>query len=185
MVFRTFVVLAAAAAALATPGGSLAQTAGELTLYSDIAFRGQSYTVTGPREHINMPFVARSARLSGGESWQVCTGDSYSGQCNTVRDDQGNIAWNVRSARPAQGWTVPGVPGNDQSLRGMAAEFYPYPTTNGRRVASCSNGAAACATQAADRFCRAKGWTLSAYSKQQTINRRIYLADVLCARTRR
>lgn len=161
-----------------------AQSQGELVLYSDMAFRGQAYAVTGPREHVSAPFVVRSAKVARGSTWQVCTDDAYRGQCNIVSDDQGNIAWRVRSARPLQGVPGPVAPGNARSLRGMSAEFFPQPSIRGSRVLSCTSGTAACATQAADRFCKAQGWTASSYDRQETVRGRIYLADVLCTRTR-
>jgi hypothetical protein len=149
-----------------------------MTLYSEIGFRGKSFTVTGPRENLRVGFTVRSVRIAPGESWQVCTGSSYRGNCNTARENAGNIAWNVQSARPV------GTSTAGQSLRGMAAEFFPRPTDARGRVASCSSGTPACAAQAADRFCKTRGWTASSYERQETVAGRIYLADVLCTRTR-
>lgn len=175
-----------ALAAVLAPAQVSAQRGGEITFYSQIAFRGQSYTVSGPRENVRVPFTVRSARLGRGEAWEVCTGARYQGRCNIVNDDQGNIAWTVNSARPArQGPTPPGPPpGNSQSLRGMSAEFFPQPSDRGGRTPSCNSGAAACAAQAADRFCQGRGWTASSYERQETVAGRAYLADVLCTRTR-
>ena len=167
------------------PASSLAQRQGEITFYSDIAFRGRTYVVTGPRENISIPFLVRSARVSPGDSWQVCTGRGYSGLCNRVSDNAGNVAWRVASARP-EGGNRPGTgaPGVNQSLRGMSAEFFYQPTSDGRRIESCASGAAACATESANRFCQARGWTASSYERQETVAGRNYLADVLCTRTR-
>ena len=179
----------AAVAALALPPAAAAQRSGEITFYSDMAFRGRTFTVSGPRENINIPWKVRSARLSGG-AWEICTRSGYRGQCNQVSRDQGNIAWTVASARPSGAAPVPlpqplpRPPPAATSLRGMSAEFFPAPGDRGGRVPSCPSGAAACAAEAADRFCQRQGWTASSYERQETVSGRIYLADVLCTRTR-
>lgn len=172
--------------ALALPVDASAQRAGQLTFYSQIAFRGQSHTVTGPRENAGVPFRVRSARSAPGERWEICTGAHYRGDCQVVSESQGNIAWTVNSVRPSRAATLPAPvgPGREQSLRGMAAEFFPQPSDGARRVASCTSGAAACAAESADRFCRSRGWAAAAYQRQATVSGRNYLADVLCTRTR-
>jgi len=68
----------------------------------------------------------------------------------------------------------------------MAAEFFPAPGgRDGRRLLSCENGGATanCAAATADRFCKSIGWSGSASQRQETVNGRVYLADVLCTRT--
>lgn len=174
-------ILAAFAAQLSVPAA--AQRQGEITFYSDIAFRGQSFTVTGPREILRLPFTVRSARVAPGDRWTVCTEIRYRGRCNEVDETQGNIAWRVRSARPLSGGGT--VPGNGQSLRGMASEYFHQPSDGRGRVLSCAYGAAtaSCAAQTADQFCRSRGWTASSYERQETVQGRVYLADVLCTRT--
>jgi len=64
----------------------------------------------------------------------------------------------------------------------MRAEFFPAPESGGRRVMSCTSGAAACAAESAERFCKSIGWNRAAYQQQQPVSGRIYLADVLCTR---
>lgn len=157
----------------------------ELTLYSQIGFRGQSYTVTGPRTSIRIPFTARSARMTGGGTWEICTSTDYRGRCNTVSEDQGNVAWVVGSARPAGGAT-PLPPANQSSLRGMASAYFPQPSDFRGRVLACnrSNATGACASQTADRFCVSQGWTTSKHELMETVGGRVYLADVLCTRAR-
>lgn len=168
-----------AAATLPAPGYS------ELTLYSQIGFRGQTYTVTGPRETIRIPFTARSAQISGGQTWEVCTSTSYRGRCNTVSESQGNVAWVVGSARPA-GSTMPLPPPNQSSLRGMASAYFPQPSDYRGRVPACdrNNATSACAAQSAERFCISQGWTTSKHQLMETVAGRVYLADVLCTRAR-
>lgn len=182
----------AAALVAALPAAAQPQRPGEITFYSNIAFKGQSYTVTGPRENIRIPWTARSARISGGGAWEVCPRTGYGGACNRVKETQGNIAWTVGSARPIGGGPGPGPrppvppppPAGGNSLRGMSAEFFTAPSDRGQRVESCRQGTAACAADAADRFCRSRGWTASSYERQETVFGRNYLADVLCTRTR-
>jgi hypothetical protein len=161
-----------------------AQRQGEVTFYSEIAFRGQSFTVTGPRANLRVPFTVRSAKIAAGDRWEICTEARYRGRCNEVSEAQGNVAWTVRSARPAQGGGL--APGNQQSLRGMASEYFPQPSDWRGRVLSCPEGSAtaSCAARSADRFCVSKGWTASSYERQETVRGRVYLADVLCTRTR-
>jgi hypothetical protein len=176
----------ALATALVLPAGASAQQAGQLTFYSEIAFRGESYTVTGERAFASVPFRVRSARVAEGEAWEVCPLPLYQGNCNTVTESQGNVAWTVNSARPSRATTLPApIPsGGGQSLRGASAEFFPQPSDGNGRVISCTSGAAACTAQSADRFCQSRGWTASSYERQETVSGRNYLADVLCTRTR-
>lgn len=171
---------------LATSTTGFAQRGGEITFYSDIAFRGRTFVVTGARDYARVPFTVRSARIARGEAWQICADVQYRGRCNTVDSDQGNIAWTVNSVRPARGTPGPGpgAPGSERTLRGMSAEFFVQPSAGGRRVASCTSGAAACAKDSANRFCQSRGWTASSYERQETVAGRNYLADVLCTRTR-
>lgn len=177
-------------ALLVLPVGAAAQRAGELTLFSEIGFRGQAYTVTGTRSNIFLFFTVRSARLAPGDAWEVCPNIGFRGECNVIRENQGNVAWRVGSVRPARAVTLPepipptGPGPIGQSLRGMTAEFFPQPSTGGARVQSCSSGAAACASEEATRFCQSRGWTASSYERQETVAGRIYLADVLCTQTR-
>lgn len=179
----------ALAAAVVLPAGASAQRSGQLTFYSDIAFRGQSFTVTGPRENVRVPFSIRSAQVAPGESWEICTSTQYRGDCQTIAESVGNVALTVRSARPLRGSTlpapIPNAPGNAQSLRGMASEYFPQPSDGSGRVLSCpgGSGSASCAAQTADAFCRSRGWTASAYERQETVAGRNYLTDVLCTRT--
>ena len=121
---------------------------------------------------------------------RVCSLPAFQGQCNTFQENQGNIGWTVRSARPRTPTVTPTPPppppptGTSPSLRGMSAEFFPQPSDRNGRVESCAQGTAACAQQSADRFCQSRGWTASAHETQETISRRNYLADVLCTQRR-
>ncbi|HEY2356715.1 MAG TPA: hypothetical protein VGH86_04640 [Phenylobacterium sp.] len=181
----------AAVAALSWPSMADAQRPGELTLFSDVGFRGQSYTVTGPREHINLDWPVRSARVTPGDTWQLCSSSRYRGICSNVSRSTGNVLWTVASGRPMlaarpmplpPGGGAPGAPDVGGSLRGMSAEFFPAPAERSVRVNSCEAGTAACTADSANAFCRAHGWTRSAYQRQETVAGKNYLADVLCVR---
>jgi hypothetical protein len=99
-------LVALSVAALATI--AQAQTAREITFFSNNTPSGAKYTVTGPRTNVAMPFVPRSAILQGGGTWQVCSGQDYTGKClvlssNVVR----NLGFGaIRSVRPV-GATAP------------------------------------------------------------------------------
>lgn len=187
------IIATALVALMVLPVGAAAQRAGELTLFSEIGFRGRSYVVTGTRSSIFLFFTVRSARLARGEAWEVCSNVAFRGTCNVIREDQGNVAWQVASVRPSRAVTLPAPvplpspsPGPapiGQSLRGMSAEFFPQPNDHNGRVLSCASGAASCATDAANRFCQSRGWNGSEYERQETVAGRNFLADVLCSQT--
>lgn len=174
---------------LVQPPLAIAQRAGELTLYSKIGFAGQSYTLNGPRQYISLDWSVRSIRVVSGESWELCGRSRYRSPCVTVHRSEANIQRHVASGRPRPAMVSPmplpaPMPGsNGESLRGMSAEFFPAPTSGAGRVASCATGAAECAAESADVFCRSRGWTRAAYQRQETVAGRIYLADVLCVRS--
>jgi hypothetical protein len=167
---------------------------GELVFYSEPNFQGRAYYVTGPRTNLTLPFQARSFQVAPGEAWQVCARTRYRNPCTIVsrsNDDRGLLALvDIRSARPQGGggddgeFSGSGYPG--PSLQGMASQFFRAPEDRGSRVLACRSGSAtaACAADTADRFCRARGYAGgAAYERIETVNRRNYLADVLCSRS--
>lgn len=88
-------------AALASAGTALAQEAREITLFSNEGLSGARFTVTGPRNTLNLEFVPESAALNGGGSWQLCSGPEFTGNCTTVSATTRRLAIGaVRSARP-------------------------------------------------------------------------------------
>jgi hypothetical protein len=183
---------AAIVIALVLPVGAAAQRANQIILYSQIGFRGQSVTVSGTQTLVNVPFTVRSVRIAPREAWQVCALPAFQGSCNTLQENQANIVWRVNSVRPRTPAITPTpMPspsppsvGTGPSMRGMASEYFPQPTDRNGRVESCTQGTAACTRQSADRFCVSRGWTASAHELQETVNRRNFLADVLCTQTR-
>ena len=180
--------LASISLAAFVSGPAQSQAPGELTLYSGIGFRGQTYTMNGPRQFITIPFTVRSVRVAPGERWILCSSGRYDGRCNGVSSNVANVAWTVRSGRPAAGATpvpLPPAPivSGGRSLRGMTAEFFLAPANAGGRIRACASGGADCAAQRAESFCQSQGWNHARYSRQQTVAGRIYLADVLCTRS--
>ena len=93
------------------------------------------------------------------------------------------IVQSARPIQPPQPPRPPRPPAGGNNLRGMASEFFPQPSDARGRIISCASGAAACAADSADRFCRSVGWRRAAFHMQETVNRQNFLADVLCSNT--
>ncbi|MDZ3831786.1 MAG: beta/gamma crystallin-related protein [Sphingopyxis sp.] len=165
----------------------------EATIYRDAAYRGPAVFIGEAKPNLGLSWPVNSIRVKEGR-WQLCEKTRFRGQCRTVDRDTpllNNVlrGLTIQSIRPVgngggdDGWQAP--PANGQIARGNFAEFHTQPGTNGRRVAACAAGSATanCAAQTADNWCRSIGWNGSAREHMETINRREYLADVLCVRT--
>ncbi len=189
--------------ALALSATSAAAQRGTATIYRDQNFNGPAVAVSQANPNMRLNFQVHSIRINGGP-WELCPQPNFRGACLVVGQSTQDLrrAYNwagpLQSMRPADnGWGggsggggSGGGSGQQQSLRGMASEFFPAPRDgrgpNAARVLACpgSNSAsAACASQSADRFCRSAGWNGSARQLMETVNRRAYLADVLCVRS--
>ncbi len=191
---RTLVVLSAAAIGL-TASAAMAQNA-SATIYRDTSFRGPAVAVESANPNLRLNFPVYSIRIARGD-WELCSQPNFRGTCITVLQSTSDLrrahnwAGPLQSMRPVTYSPPPGGGGGSgqQSLRGMASEYFPAPRQanrpNSARVQACPGGNAtsACASQNADRFCRSVGWNGSAYERMETVNRRIYLADVLCVRS--
>jgi hypothetical protein len=165
----------------------------EATIYRDAGYRGPAVFVGEAKTNLGLAWPVNSVRVASGR-WELCERTRYRGQCRTVERDTpmlGSVlrGMTVQSIRPlgsggGGGWN-PNPPANDQSTRGSFAEFHTQPATNGYRVPACTSGSstAACAARAADTWCRSIGWNGSAREHMETVNRREYLADVLCVRS--
>ena len=199
---RRLSIIGGAAAALA--GGlfaaSIAQVPddrmyrlSEATIYRDSGYRGPAVFVGEAKSDLGLAWPVNSIRVASGR-WELCERTRYRGNCRTVDRDTpmlGSVlrGMTVQSIRPVGGgggggWN-PNPPANDQSTRGSFAEFHTQPSSNGYRVPACSSGSAtaACAARSADTWCRSIGWNGSAREHMETVNRREYLADVLCVRS--
>jgi Beta/Gamma crystallin len=183
----------------ATTTASVAQTdkmapigRGEATIYRDANFSGPAVFVGEAKTNLALRWSVRSIRVRSG-TWELCARTRHRSPCITVSADEPDIRrfapqmLMVQSMRPL-GYSPPVIidPPAGTSLRGMSGEFFPAPGgTNGRRIMSCSNnsGSANCAADTADSYCKSIGYGGSASQSQETVNSRIYLADVLCTRT--
>lgn len=184
--------------ALAISGTAATAQNGTATIYRDRNFSGPAVAVSQTSPNMRLNFQVQSVRITGGP-WELCSQPNFRGNClivgQSTQDLRRSYNWQgpLQSMRRSNdgGWgSGGGGGGSQQSLRGMASEFFPAPR-NGRnpgaaRVLACpgSNSATAnCAAQSADNFCRTVGWNGSARQLMETINRRAYLADVLCVRS--
>lgn len=161
----------------------------EAIIYRDAGFNGPAVNVTQAQPNLGLAWRVNSIRVRSGR-WELCERTNFRGTCRSYNADTpmlGNLlrGITVQSIRPSGGSGGGETPGNNPSLRGMAAEFYPAPALQGRRVLACTRGSATanCAAQSADRFCQQFGWTGSARQAMETVSGRVYLADVLCSRT--
>lgn len=186
------------ALALCVSATAASAQSGTATIYRDRNFSGPAVAVSRANPNMGLNFQVSSIRVNGG-TWELCPQPNFRGNCLIVGQSTPDLrrtynwAGPLQSMRPADdGWGGGGGGGGgpQQSLRGMASEFFPAPRdgrgANSPRVLACpgSNSAsAACAAQSADRFCRSVGWNGSARQLMETVNRRAYLADVLCVRS--
>jgi hypothetical protein len=69
----------------------------------------------------------------------------------------------------------------NQSLRGVASEFFVAPTRGHARV-SVPPGHPEEMRSVANDFCRSAGWPISAHAQVQQDGPNFYLVDVLCAK---
>ena len=161
-----------------------AQTNGAV-LFSKPLFKGAEISVYGPTRSIDA-FVVKSLRIPPNSIWELCTGNTFT-HCTRFSQSRNGMVMTVRSARPvappiaASAIAAVGpVRGSDVSLRGLASEFFVLPQENGNRIEVGSRETGSASERAAS-FCRAHGWHVSAYEREQSIGGREYLADVLCA----
>ena len=189
------IILASAALlALAAPAQAQDRMAPNAQLFSAPNYQGRSLTVMRDMSTIPATWSARSIRMGGGSSWEVCELPNFRGRCTVVSGSSANLqaqigVSGVRSIRAASGAPTPlpqPVPGGGggRSLKGMAAEFFPAPEYRGRRIDACDRegGSAACVARESDNFCKSVGYVRSKNGAAQTVGGRIYLADVLCTR---
>lgn len=189
VVLATAIALAAAAPAVAQD-----RMAPNAQFFSGTNYTGRSLTVMRETPIFGATWAPRSVRMGGGSSWEVCEQRFFRGRCTVVTGSSSNLMTQlgvrgVGSVRQASGvptplpQPVPDRPGG-QSLKGMAAEFFPAPEYSGRRIDACQRegGSAACITRESDAFCKSAGYVRSKNGAAQTVGGRIYLADVLCSK---
>lgn len=179
------IALTASSAAAQTRPMPLPMPTAEAIIYRDRNFAGPAVNVSAEQANLGLRWAVNSVRLVSG-SMELCSAPNFRGPCRTVdrslRDlsSLGLPGNRVLSMRPVSAPVTGEGPG--PSLRGMAAAFYSQPSRNGQRIPSCANnsGAADCARRTAEQFCRAQGFNFAGNVAQQTVNRRNFLADVLC-----
>lgn len=162
----------------------------EAVIYRDAGYSGPAVNVSSDNSNMGLAWRVNSIRVKSG-SWQLCERTNYRGACRTITADTPRISRYggivVQSLRPIGFRPTPDPlePGNNPSLRGMAAQFYPAPAMNNYRVLACRSGAATanCAQQTARSFCSSMGWRTATRQAMETVRGRVYLADVLCSNT--
>ena len=193
-------ILAAAAASigagfLATSHAQTAETERyrpdrppESTIYRDAGYRGPAVFIGEEKPNLGLAWPVNSIRVPSGR-WELCEKTRYRGNCRTIDRDMpmlNNVlrGLTIQSIRPVGGGGGQ-PPANDQVARGNFAEFHTQPSTGNYRVQACARGSATanCAAQTADTWCRSIGWNGSAREHLETVNGRVYLADVLCVRS--
>ena len=188
------------AGAVVAVGGGVAVTAAqdkmaprpEATIYRDVGYNGPAVALSDSNPNMGLAWPVNGIRVRAGV-WQLCEQRNYRGRCRTYDRDtpmlgsirRGVTVQSIRLLGGSGGGWSPGEQAYDQTVRGNFAQFHTQPSMNGYRVESCpgGNASAACMKRNADAFCRATGWNGSGQAHQETVNRRVYLADVLCVRT--
>lgn len=190
---RTAVAGLAVAAALITGMGGDARAQddrslrpdaeAEAIIYRNAGYNGPAVNVSRAQPDLGLSWTVTSIRVRSGR-WELCERPDYQGVCRTFIADNPIIMRDgirVQSMRPL-GWTDQWAPGDNPSMQGRDAQFYPAPARHGRRVAVCLTGQSqpTCAARAADQFCRTMGYDRAAHSDRETLGRRVYLSDTLC-----
>lgn len=165
------------------------EPAPEAIIYRDMGYQGPAVNVSQPQPNLGLAWRVNAVRVVSGE-WELCEGANFRGRCRTVNRDTPMLVNPIRgmplqSIRPV-GYMAPGgEPGDNASLRGTAAEFYPKPAMRGYRVPACptGNASAACAARNAEQFCTSMGWRRATRQSMETVRGVAYLADVLCSNT--
>jgi hypothetical protein len=188
---RLLAMTGMAGAGLLLAGTASAQSSGEMTIYSKGHFKGANLGLAGPLTNIDPAFNAKSIQITPGSAWEVCSGRTFTG-CKRIDKSVESGVFSVRSARPIAPVITtrvgPGItqgPGgtlelSNQSLRGLASEFFVAPNQGGQRVGVLDNRPEN-ARKAADQFCQAAGWRQSVHSRVQQAGAAYYLVDVLCS----
>lgn len=183
MLSKIIVTITAIAMASDSMPASAQTSGGEAVIYSRALFKGAERSISVPTRAMG-EFVAKSIQIPPNTAWELCTGNTFTG-CKKFTHSLPSMVMTVRSARPvappipaSASFSGGPVKGSNASLRGLASEFFVMPQEGGNRIeVQGSTGAGERATE----FCRTHGWRAAAYDREQTIEGRRYLADVLCA----
>jgi hypothetical protein len=173
---------------------------GGLILHEGFGFGGRAISLDGATPnlvHLGFNDAARSLSLGRGE-WLVCEDVNYAGRCEVVGRDVSDLSSlgllaRISSARPLSageggGWNNGGGGwGGDWSgsasrpdAIGRTSAFFTRPMMGGRPVFAAGRSGG---EFAADRFCRAAGFSEAGYFTTNGGGRRgEVLEDVLCVR---
>lgn len=162
---------------------------GPVTVYSKGNFKGPSRTFDTPVQGMDPAFTAKSIKIPEGQSWEFCSGKTYSG-CKRLDSSMKAGVVTVRSARPIAPVfrSTPGSPGTpgagagvpNATLRGLSSEFFVAPQQGNQRITIAKNNPEDMRRSATE-FCRRAGWRLAVYSQLQEVGGTYYLIDVLCS----
>lgn len=165
----------------------------QLTLFPERFYRGAARVFTGDQRQISPAITPQSLSITG--RWELCSGNDFQGRCIEIDRDYPVEAglgdgFTVRSARqlvPGQGAGKPtaGVQPGGTSVAGVASRYWPAPTYGSERILACPTGKASfnCAHDTAEDMCRRAGFRVVRYWQLQTVEGRVYLADILCTRS--
>jgi hypothetical protein len=182
--------LVAAVLALAAQA---AAPAPQLSLFAERFYRGEAQVFTADQPRLATPLKPQSLKISG--RWEICTDDDFEGRCIEIDRDYPVEAglgesFTVRSLRqlvPGQGAGKPtaGVQPGGTNMAGVASRYWPAPTYGNERILACPNNKANfnCAHDTAEDMCRRAGYRVVRYWQLQTVEGRVYLADILCTRS--
>ncbi len=189
MMRRAALVLALLAGVAAAP----APENPKLTLYGERFYRGESQSFTADQPRLAVPISPQSLSIVG--RWELCSGKDFDGRCIEIDRDYPVEAglgdgFTVRSLRqlvPGQGAGKPtaGVQPGGTSITGVASRYWPAPSYGRERILACPNGKPSfnCAHDTAEDMCRRAGYRVVRYWQLQTVDSRVYLADILCTRS--
>lgn len=172
-----WIAAAATAAAFAAVQAG-AQGSGSAVIYANGNFKGHSMTLTGPMQGLEFGFTAKSIRIPEGQSWEFCSGRTYSG-CKRVDQSVRSGVFSIRSARPIAPVVRSQVEAPNQSLRGITSEFFVSPRDGNGRLSINANSPEDMRDKA-NAFCRAAGWRQAIHAQLQAGNGVYYVIDVLC-----
>ncbi|KAB7647878.1 hypothetical protein [Polymorphobacter fuscus] len=164
-----------------------------VSLYGDRFYRGPADVFTTDQPRLPRAIAPESLKIVG--RWELCADRDYKGQCMEIDRDYPVAAglgqgFSVRSLRQlATGDGVarptPSVTPGGPSLGGVASRYWAAPTYGNERVLACPRGKANlnCAHDTAEELCRRAGYRVVRYWQLQTVDARVYLADILCTRS--
>ena len=182
--------------ALALLAGVAAAPAPEnpkLTLFSERFYRGDSQAFTADQPRLAMPISPQSLAIIG--RWELCSGKDFEGRCIEIDRDypveaglgDGFAVRSLRQLVSGQGAGKPtaGVQPGGTSVAGVASRYWPAPSYGHERILACPSGKPSfnCAHDTAEDMCRRAGYRVVRYWQLQTVDGRVYLADILCTRS--